>query len=403
MSVEDSATDTGSSTAGNVLSPASQATFQFTPKQVLPRSVSDSASTGNTMDRLLERSPTANQQQGFDPQQVSNYLRIVNEDFRRTTDCDDSDAVADDTIMLAAGEEATANGENVYAPSNVVQSGGTVGATSQSWVVFPKNNNGTGCWHAYKLHVLTCANNNGWTDEQSCRFLRTRLVGDAALGLGSATQQQWDWSTLLKALDARYGVAGPSYVIKSQLRQLFQGEQQTFKDYADELVKSVNNDPATEKVDHRAILEQFKHGLYSPRVKQYVCKRAPATLNDAVRHANDCLAINNWIQSSELLNEYSKQQFEEMRCENDHLRQEIVAMRRTAPASPPAEPVVLPPMQIEVQATETSTAGTSNVDAEAVSTKRALSTQGSSSDLFSSFPLLSLVTTPPSDSADRVY
>ena len=245
MSVEDSATDTGSSTADNVLRPASQATFQFTPQQVLSRSVSDSASTGDTVDRLLGRSPTVNQQPHFDPQLVSKHLRIVNEDFRKTTDGDDSDVVADDTIILAVGEEATANGENVCAPSNVVQSRTTVGATSQSWMVFPKNYNGTGCWHAYKLHFLACANTNGWTDEQSCRFLRTRLVGDAALVLGSATHQQWDWSTLLKALDARYGVAGPSYVIKSQLRQLFQGEQQTFKDYADELVKSVTNDPET--------------------------------------------------------------------------------------------------------------------------------------------------------------
>ena len=194
MSVEDSATDTGSSTAGNVLRPASQATFQFTPQQVLSRSVSDSASTGDTVDRLLGRSPTVNQQPHFDPQLVSRYTRIVDDNFRKTTDGDDSDVVADDTIILAVGEEAMANGENVCAPSNVVQSRTTVGATSPSWMVFPKNYNGTGCWHAYKLPFLACANTNGWTDEQSCRFLRTRLVGDAALVLGSATHQQWDWS-----------------------------------------------------------------------------------------------------------------------------------------------------------------------------------------------------------------
>ena len=147
-------------------------------------------------------------------------------------------------------------------------------------------------------------------------------------------------------------------------------------------MKSVTNDPETEQVDHRAILEQFKYGLYSPRVKQFVCKRAPATLNAAVILANDCLAIDNWIQSSELISEQSKRQMEEMQREIDRLRQAPVAVHQPVPASLPAEPVMLPPMQMEVQATASSTTGSSNVVAAAVSNKRALPTQDSSTDLF---------------------
>ena len=66
---------------------------------------------------------------------------------------------------------------------------------------------------------------------------------------------------LLGALDLRYGLAVPEYVIKARFRDLIQEENQTIDDYADILVRARVNDPATEKIDQKALLEQFKYSL----------------------------------------------------------------------------------------------------------------------------------------------
>ena len=54
-------------------------------------------------------------------------------------------------------------------------------------VILPRTFDGSTDWQAFKLHYLCCAEGNGWSDEESCRYLRTRLVGDAALSLFQAS------------------------------------------------------------------------------------------------------------------------------------------------------------------------------------------------------------------------
>ena len=51
------------------------------------------------------------------------------------------------------------------------------------------------------------------------------------------------FSELLSALDTRYGVAAPKFVIKARLRNIYQGEDQSVQAFADELNSAVAGKP----------------------------------------------------------------------------------------------------------------------------------------------------------------
>ena len=98
------------------------------------------------------------------------------------------------------------------------------------FVVFPRKFDGVEDWQLYKLHFLSCAESNRWSDDESCCYLKTRLIGDAALVLPQS--RCWSFSALLCALDTRYGVAVPEFVTKARLRDIFQQEGQSLQAYA---------------------------------------------------------------------------------------------------------------------------------------------------------------------------
>ena len=51
------------------------------------------------------------------------------------------------------------------------------------------------------------------------------------------------FSELLSALDTRYGVAAPKFVIKARLRNIYQGDDQSVQAFADELNSAVAGKP----------------------------------------------------------------------------------------------------------------------------------------------------------------
>ena len=159
-----------------------------------------------------------------------------------------------------------------------------------------KKYDGKSCWTAYKLHFLCVVHSNAWTDDEACSFLKARLSGDAALVLAQARQPEWTLPMLLGALDLRYDVAAPAYGINARFHNLIQEENQTIDDYDDILIRARVKDLAAERIDQKALLEQFKYGLRNPKVKQYLCKRASETLADALRYANDCIAVADGLQ-----------------------------------------------------------------------------------------------------------
>ena len=198
-------------------------------------------------------------------------------------------------------------------------------------VLQPQKYDGEGCWSSYKLHFLSCADSNGWTESERCSYLKARLTGRAALVLAQANK--WNLQMLLQALDTRFGVAAPDYVIKGKIRRLVQLENQTLNDYAETLVRAITNRPETEVAERKAILEQFKFGIRDIHVKHYVCKREPVNLKDALKHANDCVAIDNWLAETDYLRVWSQDAVNELCSENERLRQENLLLKKSPPAT----------------------------------------------------------------------
>ena len=192
-------------------------------------------------------------------------------------------------------------------------------------IIIPRRFDGSTDWQAYKLHFLTCAESNSWSDEESFRYLRARLVGDAALSIVSS--RNGSFAKQLLALDARYGVSAPDFVIKARIRQLFQEEGQSLQEYANQLSRAVSNRPGSEVEEERIVLEQFLHGMLDVKVKHYVNKRYPATLGEAVRLGRDCEAIIEWKAESSARNHSHTHVVDQLQRRVASLENEVEVLR----------------------------------------------------------------------------
>ena len=209
-------------------------TLEYTPVLTEPATddVSDSASStdANYVDPLLRPSPQKPQyceSQNTSVQQLMNGVAVS-----RTLHSSDSSGIASqDTVLLDSTEERQVSGEATphCSRKHCTKTGCTATSTL---IMLPRNYDGESCWTAYKLHFLSVVHSNAWTEDEACSFLKARLTGDAALVLAQATQLEWTLQMLLGALDSRYGVAAPEYVIKARFRDLVQEENQTIDDYA---------------------------------------------------------------------------------------------------------------------------------------------------------------------------
>ena len=100
-------------------------------------------------------------------------------------------------------------------------------------------------------------------------------------------------------------------------------------------MRAITNQPETEVAGCKAILEQFKFGIRDIHVKHYVCKREPTNLNEALKHANDCVAIDNWLAETTYLRVWDQDEVNELCSENKRLRQENLLLKRSQPETMP--------------------------------------------------------------------
>ena len=98
---------------------------------------------------------------------------------------------------------------------------------------------------------------------------------------------------LFKALDERYNVPGPDYVLKGKVRRTMQRPGQTVDQYQMELVKVLSGRLDTDESE--VALEQFIFGLSDPRMAKYVAKRYPADLHDALKFAREYEETSTWM------------------------------------------------------------------------------------------------------------
>ena len=312
----------------------------FTPQKVIQHSDSCSDGSEDTIGRLLAPRPTLQRQNAIrlSPEQTRRFGESIHGGSPASSDgsascyhscgpantsgdCSDGQSKSQETLTPKSQTDDDKDPDSGHS------------SQASAVVVLPKKYDGKTCWSSYKLHYLNCAESNEWSDKESCRYLKTRLTGDAALVLAQAARGKWDLDSLMQALDTRFGVAAPDYVLKGRFRRIVQLEGQTLNDYADTLVRALTNKPdaETEAAERKALVEQFKYGIRSPHVKHYVCKRAPATIKDALKFANDCVAIENWIAETEFLRVWDQDKVNELCTENERLRQENLLLKNSPP------------------------------------------------------------------------
>ena len=78
---------------------------------------------------------------------------------------------------------------------------------------------------------------NRWSTAEAVRgkYFSTKLIGEAALVLTQIQLSAWTYDEQLKALDDRYSVKGPTYILKSKLRSVYQQPDQTVQSFGDEM------------------------------------------------------------------------------------------------------------------------------------------------------------------------
>ena len=370
---EDSDTDSDSSTEQQTWIQASQATSQSILQTVLANSDIDNTPSVDTTGKLRSYVTSA-----IDV--LQKFLHTTDRNSQTATSRSDSnrESIVADTKTGLLNNDKQRQVSNQELPQ-VITTQCQVAGNSPTMLMKPRTFDGTGSWPAYKLHFRSCADANHWTEEQSCVYLRTRLTGDAALVLAQAQQRTWDLSTLLGALDIRYGDAAPAYVIKSRIRKLKQGEHQTFSNYADELATAAATGSETNCVDERAILEQFKYGLYSSRVQQYVYKHKPATIMEAIKLANNRIAID-----AEFPCDSSNEQVDESRAEYDRFQRELDRLSNVVANLEKVEPTVVQSACAYVDSTAPSAVAAAKPALPTVEMHRQLTpTAANSGNLFS--------------------
>ena len=149
-------------------------------------------------------------------------------------------------------------------------------------------------WNGYKWHFLAVAQVNGWSPDEAARMLKACLDDSVALVLKRALRQDdVTIHALFKALDERYNVPGPDYVLKGKVRRTTQRPGQTVDQYQMELVKVLSGRLDTE--DSEVALEQFIFGLSDPRMAKYLAKRHPIDLHDALKFAREYEETSTWM------------------------------------------------------------------------------------------------------------
>lgn len=152
-------------------------------------------------------------------------------------------------------------------------------------------------WSGYKLHFLSVAQANCWNQNEAARVLKSSLDDDVALMLrrrlrrGDATLED-----VFAALDARFNVPGPDYVLRSKVRRTTQKPNQTVAQFQKELMRVLACRVDAEESPEA--LEQFVHGMIDPKMQKYVAKRQPEDIHEALVYAREFEETNAWMSSA---------------------------------------------------------------------------------------------------------
>ena len=142
-------------------------------------------------------------------------------------------------------------------------------------------------WDSYKIHFTACVAANHWSAAEAVNILRAKLVGDAALVLAQKRMTSWTYIELIRALDDRYSITGPVYILKSKLRGMYQQPGKSIQAYGDALTTLVAGKLDSFEEEQRVVLEQFIEGLYHGHTSKSVTRKQPPTLREAITWHNN--------------------------------------------------------------------------------------------------------------------
>ena len=174
--------------------------------------------------------------------------------------------------------------------------GGTQMSPVSRCTVKPKKFDGKN-WSGYKLHFLSVAQANCWNQNEAARVLKSSLDDDVALMLrrrlrrGDATLE-----AVFAALDDRFNVPGPDYVLRIKVRRTIQKPNQPVAQFQKELMRVLACRVDAEESPEA--LEQFVHGLADPKMQKYVAKRQPEDIHEALLYAREYEETNAWMNSA---------------------------------------------------------------------------------------------------------
>ena len=152
-------------------------------------------------------------------------------------------------------------------------------------------------WAGYKLHFLWVAQANCWNQNEAARVLKSSLDDDVAMMLrrrlrrGDATLED-----IFAALDARFNVPGPDYVLRSKVRRTTQKPNQTVAQFQRELMRVLACRVDAEESPEA--LEQFVYGMIDPKMQKYVAKRQPEDIHEALLYAREYEETTAWMGSA---------------------------------------------------------------------------------------------------------
>ena len=131
------------------------------------------------------------------------------------------------------------------------------------------------------------------------------------------------------------------------------------------LTKSVASKPGSEATEERIVLEKFLIGVRDVKVKHYINKRGPSSINDAVRLGRECEEIRDWVNQSSVGDESSACLMDDLKNKVATLKNEMIKLRseRTSvhPTRTAADDTTVQP-RIEPKEPQTSQGALLNCD-----------------------------------------
>ncbi len=162
------------------------------------------------------------------------------------------------------------------------------GGRAPKQITKPLPYDGQSSWEAYKLQFEMLAQLNGWSETEKATYLAVSLRGSALTILTNLpSEQRSEYTSLLSALDNRFGTAHQTELNRVKLRNRTRKREESLPELAEDierLSRLAYPDAAQGMVDVLA-KDQFIDAIADEDIRLRVRQNKPASLREALEHA----------------------------------------------------------------------------------------------------------------------